>query len=96
MPTAPVDQLALLQLDDDMYSLTIQPLEALYDRGATGRFIVTDAYGAIAACKQATNDFRQRRGITEPIVAVDSSSVYWRKNRAAGREHRRDATEAGF
>jgi O-methyltransferase len=79
LPVAPVDQLALLRLDGDMYSSTIQTLDALYDKVAIGGFIVVDDYGSIPSCKQATDDFRQRRGIEDPIVTVDSSGVYWRK-----------------
>lgn len=79
LPAAPVDRLALLRLDGDLYSSTIQTLDALYDKVTVGGFIVVDDY-AIPACKQATHDFRQRRGIEDPIEAIDWTGVYWRKS----------------
>jgi hypothetical protein len=80
LPHAPVDQLALLRLDGDLYASTIQTLDALYDKVAVGGFIVLDDYGAITACKQATDDFRESRGIDDQIHSVDWTGVYWRKS----------------
>jgi O-methyltransferase len=80
LPTAPIDQLALLRLDGDLYSSTIQTLDALYDRVSDGGFVVVDDYGSIPACKQATDDFRDRRGIKDEIVTIDWAGVYWRKS----------------
>jgi O-methyltransferase len=82
LPAAPIDQLALLRLDGDMYSSTMQTLDALYDKVAAGGFVVVDDYGGLPPCKQATDDFRQRRGIEDPIVTVDWTGVYWRKSGA--------------
>jgi O-methyltransferase len=80
LPTAPIGQLALLRLDGDLYSSTIQTLDALYDKVSVGGFVVVDDYGSIPACKQATDDFRARRGIDDVIHVIDWAGVYWRKS----------------
>src|SRR3989344_3331932 len=53
-----IKQLSLLRLDCDMYSSTMQALEALYDKVIYGGYVIIDDYGAIANCKQAVDDFR--------------------------------------
>jgi O-methyltransferase len=83
LATAPVERLALLRLDGDLYESTMDALEALYDRVSTWGFVIVDDYGVIRACKQAVHDFRDRRGIEEPLVMEDWSAAHWRKH---GRE----------
>ncbi|MDC1287582.1 TylF/MycF family methyltransferase [Gammaproteobacteria bacterium] len=78
LPTAPIDQLALLRLDGDMFSSTIQVLEALYHKVASGGFVVVDDYG-LDGCKAAIDQFREREGINAPMEKVDWTGTYWRK-----------------
>lgn len=78
LPQAPIAQLALLRLDGDMYSSTIQTLEALYDKVTPGGYVIVDDY-ILKGCRQATDDFRARRGIVEAIQDIDGAGVYWRK-----------------
>jgi O-methyltransferase len=78
LPEAPIEQLAVLRLDGDMYRSTISVLEALYDRVSPGGFIVVDDY-ALPPCKAAITDFRAARNITTPIEAIDWTGVFWRK-----------------
>lgn len=82
LPNAPVDRLALLRLDGDMYSSTMQALDALYGKVEVGGYVIVDDYGGIPPCKQATDDFRRREGVEDPIVAIDWTGVYWRKTGA--------------
>jgi hypothetical protein len=79
LPTAPIEQLALLRLDGDLYESTIQSLDSLYDRVSVGGFIVVDDYGAIEGCRRAVEDFRAEHGITTPLQQIDWTSWYWRK-----------------
>lgn len=79
LPKAPVQQLALLRLDGDLYESTAVALEALYPKVAPGGFVIVDDYNAFPFCKQATDDYRKKQGITEPIIPVDRECVYWRK-----------------
>lgn len=74
----PVRQLAILRLDGDMYESTIQTLDALYDRVSPGGFTIVDDY-SLKGARTATDDFRARRGIQEPLVAIDWTGVFWRK-----------------
>ena len=77
--TAPIDKIAVLRLDGDMYSSTMDALEPLYDKVSPGGFVIVDDYGAVPACAQAVHDFRDARGITDEIHIVDWTGAYWRK-----------------
>jgi Macrocin-O-methyltransferase (TylF) len=33
------------------------------------------------SCRKAVHDFRESRGISEPILDIDGFGVYWRKER---------------
>jgi|SRR5665213_69667 len=78
LPTAPISRLAVLRLDGDMYESTIQALEALYDKLSPGGFVIVDDYG-LAPCAQAIHDFRQLRGIADPIVDIDGAGSFWQR-----------------
>lgn len=79
LPSAPIEQLAVLRLDGDLYESTMDALVPLYDKVAPGGFVIVDDYGAWEPCRRAIDDFRRDRGITAPIVEVDWTGVYWRK-----------------
>ncbi len=79
LPTAPIDQLAVLRLDGDMYESTMDGLNNLYHKVSPGGFVIVDDYGAVPACAKAVNDFREQEGITDPIVNIDNIGVYWQK-----------------
>ncbi|WP_439813623.1 TylF/MycF family methyltransferase [Zavarzinia sp. CC-PAN008] len=79
LASAPIDRLAVLRLDGDMYSSTMTALHALYDRVSPGGFVIVDDYGAVKGCAQAITDFRAGRDITAPLVPIDWAGVYWRK-----------------
>jgi Macrocin-O-methyltransferase (TylF) len=79
LPTCPVERLAVLRLDGDMYESTMDALVHLYPKLSTGGYVIVDDYGAVPACKLATHDFRDRHGITTPMTEVDWTAVYWQK-----------------
>ena len=79
LPHLPAQQLAVLRLDGDMYESTTDALDALYQRVSPGGFVIVDDYGIIPACRAAVTDFRERNGITDPIIPIDDSGVYWRR-----------------
>ncbi len=78
LPSAPIEQLALLRLDGDLYASTMDALTALYPKLAPGGFCIVDDYGAIEACRQATTDYRAAHGITAEIHPIDWAGVCWR------------------
>lgn len=82
LPSAPVESLALLRLDGDMYESTMDALNALYGKLQPGGFCIVDDYGCIPACRAAVHDFRKRLGITDPIHVIDWTGAYWRKQSA--------------
>jgi O-methyltransferase len=79
LPSAPIERLALLRLDGDLYESTMDALTALYDKVSPGGFVVIDDYGAVPSCRRAVEEFRAERGIGEPLEAIDSDGVAWRK-----------------
>ncbi|HTR58995.1 MAG TPA: TylF/MycF/NovP-related O-methyltransferase [Casimicrobiaceae bacterium] len=79
LPKAPIDRLAILRLDGDLYESTIQPLVALYDKVSEGGFIIVDDYNIFANCRAAVTDFRQSRGIVDRIHDIDGSAVFWQR-----------------
>jgi O-methyltransferase len=77
LPAAPIDQLAILRLDGDLYESTMDAL-VLYDKVSPGGFVIVDDYD-LEACRLAITDFRTERRIDAPLVQVDEAAVYWRK-----------------
>jgi O-methyltransferase len=80
LPVAPIEQLAILRLDGDLYESTMDALNPLYDKVTQGGFIVVDDYGSCPPCKQAIHDFRAKHSINDELVTIDRHSVYWRKS----------------
>ena len=76
---APIDRIAVLRLDGDLYESTIQALDALYPRLSPGGFCIIDDYQAVKACEQAVTDYRTKHGISAEIVDIDGTGVLWRK-----------------
>ncbi|OBJ75431.1 macrocin O-methyltransferase [Mycobacterium gordonae] len=77
LPAAPIDQLAVLRLDGDMYESTMEALEALYHKVSYGGFVIVDDF-FLAPCAQAVHDFRNCYGIASPILPIDGMGTYWR------------------
>jgi O-methyltransferase len=79
LPDAPVEHLAVLRIDGDLYSSTREALEALYDRVSPGGYVIVDDYGAFPACATAVDEFLEQRG--EGIVPrrIDWTGVFWQK-----------------
>lgn len=81
LPTAPIEQLALLRLDGDLYGSTWDALSALYPKLAPGGFIIIDDYNFFT-CKNAVHDYRDQQSIEEPIQPIDGMAVFWRREAA--------------
>lgn len=79
LPDAPVERLAVIRLDGDMYESTMDALVNLYPKLSEGGYLIVDDYGNFSACRQAVHEYREEHGITEEIVPVDWSAVYWRR-----------------
>jgi hypothetical protein len=79
LPDAPVERLAILRIDGDLYESTRDALEALYDRVSDGGFVIVDDYGCLEPCRIAVDEFVAERGLVVEINKVDWTRVCWRK-----------------
>jgi O-methyltransferase len=81
LPNAPIDRLAVLRLDGDLYESTMDALQALYPKLSVGGYCIVDDYGAFAACRRAVDDYRAAHGVTEEILPIDWTGAYWQRER---------------
>jgi len=81
LPTAPIGGLALLRLDGDLYQSTWEALEHLYPKLSVGGIVIVDDHGAFEPCRRAVADYREQYDITDEIVPVDWTGVWWRRTR---------------
>jgi O-methyltransferase len=79
LPAAPIDRLAVLRIDADMYGSTSEALHELYDKVSPGGFVIIDDYGCFEECRRAVDEFRNEIGVTEPVTTIDWTGVFWRK-----------------
>lgn len=80
LPTAPVEMLAVLRLDGDMYESTRDGLVNLYHKLASGGSLIVDDYYLFEAHRKAVDEFRVARGIGDPIIRIDDFGGYWIKS----------------
>lgn len=79
LPFAPFEKLAVMRLDGDMYESTMDALISLYPKLSIGGYAIIDDYNDIAACRKAVDDYRAANKITEPLVGIDWTGVFWMK-----------------
>jgi O-methyltransferase len=80
LPKAPIERLAILRLDGDMYESTIQALDALYAKLSVGGYVIVDDY-FLEPCKKAVQDFRRAHGIEDEILDIDGVGSFWRRSK---------------
>ena len=78
LPGAPIEKIAVLRLDGDLYESTFQALTSLYSKLSVGGYLIIDDY-MIQSCQKAVMDYRKLNNITEPIIMIDLSSAYWQR-----------------
>ena len=79
LPAAPIERLAVLRLDGDMYQSTMDGLVSLYPKVSQGGYVIVDDYGCIPACRQAVHDYRSANNITDEIRDIDWTGIFWQK-----------------
>jgi O-methyltransferase len=80
LPAAPIEAIAVLRLDGDLYESTMDALVALYPKLSVGGYCIIDDFGALPACRRAVEEYRRTHGITEEILTVgDWTGAYWRR-----------------
>jgi O-methyltransferase len=80
LPIAPIDQLALVRLDGDLYESTMDALRSLYPKLSVGGYLIVDDY-ALPGCRLAVDEFRREFGISDDIKGIDWTGVFWRKGK---------------
>jgi predicted O-methyltransferase YrrM len=80
LPDAPVEQLAVLRLDGDLYESQRDVLVSMEPRVSPGGFIIIDDYH-FPGVKRAVHEYREQHRIKEPIydVVPEQYTSYWRK-----------------
>jgi len=82
LPNAPINQLALLRLDGDMYESTMEALTHLYPKVSPGGYVIIDDYHR-KGCRQAVTDYRSAHKIEEEIKDIGGRGVYWQTAKTA-------------
>jgi len=77
LPTAPPQQLAILRIDCDLYSSTMDVLTNLYDRVSPGGYVIVDDYYSWPECRQAVTEFLAERQLNVEIIQIDWTGAYW-------------------
>lgn len=78
LPNAPIDTLSVVRLDGDLYESTMNALQNLYPKIASGGFLIIDDYQSWKGCKQAVDDYRKTHKIDIPIELIDQHGAFWR------------------
>jgi len=82
LPAAPIERLALMRLDGDMYESTMDALVNLYAKLSPGGMIIIDDYDAVQCCNEAVEDFRNAQKITAEIFPIAGAGAFWCKDPA--------------
>lgn len=80
LPTAPVEKLAVLRLDGDMYESTRDGLTNLYHKLSPGGTLIADDYYLFEAQRMAVDEYRAAHGIVDTIIRIDQFGGYWIKS----------------
>lgn len=75
------NKFSIIRLDGDMYESTIQALEALYPKLSIGGYCIIDDYKGVYQCPFAVEDYRKEHQITDKLIDIDNTAVYWQKTK---------------
>jgi O-methyltransferase len=77
LPAAPIERLAILRLDGDLYSSTMDALKSLYHRVSPGGYVIVDDYYSWPACRKAVTEFLAENKVKANIERIDWTGAYW-------------------
>jgi hypothetical protein len=81
LPSAPVQRLAILRADSDLYDSTYTTLEHLYPKVSPGGYVIIDDYHVIDECRRAVHDYLKSVGTEDlELETIDECGAYWRKD----------------
>lgn len=78
LPAAPIEKIAVLRLDGDLYESTRDGL-ALYGKLSRGGALIADDYFLFEGQRKAIDEFRIAHGIADPIIRIDHFGGFWVK-----------------
>ena len=78
LPTAPIESIAVLRLDGDLYSSTMDALHNLYHKVSLGGYVIVDDYAGWDSCKAAVTDFLKEHDLDPEIKMIDWTGAYWK------------------
>lgn len=81
LPFAPIEKLALLRVDGDLYESTMDVMTSLYPKLSIGGYVIIDDYNCYPPCKQAITDYCKEHNIQDEIKNIDWTGVYWKKSK---------------
>jgi hypothetical protein len=81
---APVESIAVLRIDADLYSSTRDVLSHLYPRVSHHGWVIIDDYHTLPPCREAVDAYRAEHGIEDPIRDIDEQAVCWQVGRPWG------------
>ena len=73
------ERFCIIRLDGDMYESTMDALKNLYHKLNVGGYVIIDEYLLLHNCCAAVDAFRKANGITDEMIRIDKSGVYWKK-----------------
>lgn len=79
LPTAPIQQLAIMRLDGDLYESTMDGLVHLYPKLSPGGFVIIDDYHSVQSCNDAVADFCREQADVIEVIPLTNGGAYWRK-----------------
>lgn len=79
LPIAPIYKIALLRIDADLYSSTMESLTFLYPKLSSNGFVIIDDYNSLPTCRKAVDDYRRREDIISPMIKIDKEAIFWKK-----------------
>lgn len=81
LAVAPIEKIAILRVDGDLYESTRDSLEALYPKLVTGGWVIIDDYDYFPGCNRAVEEYRKANNITGPVFRQGKtcSGICWKK-----------------
>lgn len=79
LAAAPIERIAVLRLDGDMYESTWEALISLYPKLSMGGYVIIDDYKVYRGCRQAVDAYRGQQRIADEIMEIDWGGVFWRR-----------------
>jgi O-methyltransferase len=77
LPTAPIERIAVLRLDGDLYSSTMDVMKSLYHKVSPGGYVIVDDYYSWPGCRRAVQEYLAENNLAPEIKAVDWTCCYW-------------------